>query len=76
MARDSQQAPQATDHNVDRFPNLKDALQRVIDSKDVENIPVDHVDIKLRANGELTFSYWEPRTEDPLAGSIPPPAHQ
>lgn len=51
--------------DVDRFPNLVDVLQRVLEAEDIPKTDVQKVEINCLANGEATARVWAARAEEP-----------
>lgn len=64
---------QAFDTDVDHYPEVKDALRRLLNEGEFEVAYVDRIHIFCQANGELAYRYWEPRADEPLVGIIRPP---
>jgi hypothetical protein len=73
VARDAKVEARDFDHNVDRYPTVAEALRKVINDPNFEGGVVERVDVRVQANGEVTYRYWEPRAEEPGVGFIPAP---
>ena len=73
MAKETQKAPAKVDHNRDRYPELRDAISRFLDSGNLPDGPVERVELTFLANGEGNCRVWPARAEEPDSVFLPDP---
>lgn len=60
------------DYDRDRYPTAKNALSRVAEHPDLFEGPVEFVELRCLANGEVVFRTRAPRAEETEGGvSVP-----
>jgi hypothetical protein len=64
---------QAFDHNKDRFPKWREALRRILEEGEIEDIEIERIEVTFLASGEATCRVTEPRS-DVTDGCYLPPA--
>lgn len=67
------ESPRNIDTDSDRYPTLNEVLSSISTHIDDGNIVVERVEVTALANGECTYRYWEPRSEEPEGGFMPSP---
>lgn len=70
VRKSSEPEQQPLDTDQDRYPEVKDAIRRILNDGEFEVAHVDRIQIFSQANGDLAYRYWEPRAEEPFVGFI------
>jgi hypothetical protein len=62
---------QTVDTERDRFPDLIDVINAIVEADVGEETPVERLEVFCHASGEATYRYWTPRAEFPEVGYFP-----
>jgi hypothetical protein len=60
------------DTEQDRYPEIRQALRRILESAEVGTGQVERLEVFFHASGDATYRYWAPRAEESEGGYIPP----
>jgi hypothetical protein len=58
------------DHNQDRYPNIADVLTAMQQDDEIQQGPVERIEVNCLANGDATYRVWAPRAEEPVGGFL------
>jgi hypothetical protein len=73
MAKPNARAQEETfDALRDRHEDFRSALQRILAEGNIEEGPVERLEVFIHASGDLTYRYWAPRAEESEGGYLPP----
>lgn len=64
------QAP--LDHNRDRYARPLTAIKKAADDSGIGAGPIDRFEVHFHANGEVSYRWRPPRSEEWEVGLIPP----
>lgn len=70
MAKNSQAEQKSLDPNKDHHEDFRSALRRILDEGNIEDGPVERLEVFIHASGELTYRYWRPRAEESEGGHL------
>jgi hypothetical protein len=73
LAKDTTQQREQTDTDTDRYPDLREAIQRFLQSDNVPEGSVERVELTFLANGEGNCRIWAARAEEPDSVFLPDP---
>lgn len=59
------------DSDVDHHPTFTRALRRILQESEIEDEPIERLEVFIHASGELTYRYWRPRAEESDGGYLP-----
>ena len=71
MAKQTQSKNQETDTDTDRYPEVKEALNRILSDAELPKGPVERIEVTFLASGEATYRVWQARAEEPDGGYLP-----
>lgn len=60
------------DPNEDRYPDFTRALRRIIQEAEIPDGPIERLEVRTLASGEVTYRVWFPRDDEPLGGYLGP----
>lgn len=72
MARKPDQQQAEIDPNVDRYPNFVQGMRRILQEADIDDRPIERLEVTFLASGEATYRVWEPRSDDYEGGYLGP----
>jgi hypothetical protein len=70
-ARTAREDAQDFDPNVDRYPDFRECLRRIMAAEDLPKGPIERLELTTLASGEATYRVWQPRALEPEGGYLP-----
>jgi hypothetical protein len=45
-------------------------MRRILQEAEIEDVPIERLEVNFLASGEVTYRYWAPRAEEPEGGAL------
>jgi hypothetical protein len=58
------------DTDSDRYPDIADVLAAMQEDEEIQQGPVERIEVSCLANGDATYRVWAPRAEEAVGGFI------